>query len=248
MLHVARMSMNATNVLKVFANRIKPELNLLYTVPPFKINDSLDCGWYCREHAFHCLVLCKMLKISVSIIRGDFAVHTETNLPGVCSLDCPNVHAWCQVGDVCPVDLSATFALFGGGSFVVGPQLSTTVCGCGRNGDFTVTYTKDESEFRKLVKAPEIPTWFGFLERQRLDFPINDLVDNPFLFLHRPQKDGWAEIHGANIFNKISLHLYKLYRGEIDPLYKNHSPSSALSVIKTRYGAATQKIERIIQN
>jgi hypothetical protein len=236
------------NTLKNFANRIKPELNLLYTVPPFKLSDSLDCGWFCREHAFHCFVLCKMLKMPASIIRGDFIVHTETGLTDLCSLDCANDHAWCQVGEVCPVDLSATFALFGGGQVVVGPQLSSAVCGCGKNGDFTVTYTKDESEFRKSVKKPEIATWFGLLERERLNFPANDLIDNPFLFLHRPQKDGWAEIHGANIFSKISLHLYKLFRGEVNPLHTNHSPKTALSAIKARYGAATQKIKRIIES
>ncbi len=235
------------SALDIFASRIKPELNLLYTVPPFKTGSSLDCGWYCREHAFHCFILAGMLKIPATIIKGDFIVHTDSALADLTSLDNRNDHAWCSVGGVCPVDLSVTFKLFGGGNIIVGPQLKSAVVGCGKNGDFEVTYTKDEAAFRRLLKEPEISTWFGLLERQQFNFELGQIIDDPFIFLHRPQKGGWAEVHGANIFSKISLHLYKVFRGDISPLFTDHSPDSALSVIKARYGAATQKIKRIIQ-
>lgn len=236
------------NAFKIFSESIKPELNLLYTVPPFKRDGEFDCGWYCREHAFHCFVLAQMLGVPSTIIVGDFVVHAGNGLPNICSLDCSSDHAWCQIGDVCPLDLSATFRLFGGGHILVGPQLNGAVLGCGKNGDFTITYTKDEKAFRQQVAKPELKPWFGLLERQRLSVRLNDILDDPFIFLHRPQKDGWAEIHGANIFSKISLHLYKVFKGEIKPLNPNHSPDSALSAIKARYGAATQKIKRIMQN
>ncbi len=235
------------SALNTFACRIKPELNLLYTVPPFKAGKVIDCGWYCREHAFHCFILAKMLKLSTSIVKGDFIVHTDTGLTDLCSLDCTNDHTWCQIEGVCPVDLSVTFRFFGGGQIIVGPQLEGAVLGDGKNGDFIVTYTTDEEAFRRQVAKPELKTWFGLLERQRLNLGIDCLLDYPFIFLHRPPKDGWAEIHGANIFSKISLHLYKVFKGETKPLSRNHSPDSALNAIKTRYGAATQKIKRIIQ-
>ena len=235
------------NALKLLSEQIKPELNLLYTVPPFKKDGHHDCGWYCREHAFHCFVLCNMLHLPCSIVQGDFAVLAD-GLPGVTSLDAHSDHAWCQVQEVCPVDLSMTFHLFGGGHVLVGPLLDNAVLGTGTNGNFAITYSTDEKQFRKVHEKPEFPNWVGFLERQRLAFPINALLDDPFLFLHRPKKEGWADIHGLSIFSKISMHIYKVFQGDLEPLHPKHSPASALQVIKARYGAATIKIKRIIDS
>src|SRR5437763_1900220 len=99
-----------------------------------------------------------------------------------------------------------TFHLFGGGPDlcgVVGPQLSSAVIGPGRNGDFTISYTKDEADFRHIFQNPSLSPWAGFLERQRPHIQADALLEDPFAFLHRPATGGWAETHGAGIFSKI---------------------------------------------
>ena len=219
---------------------------MLYTVPPSRYSGGLDCGWYCREHAFHCFVLCRMLQIPASILQGDFVVKTIEQ-PGISSLDTDAGHAWCSVENVCPVDLSMTFQLFGGGNTVVGPQLAGGVVGEGRNGDFQITYSSNESEIRKKYNETEKTNWIGFLERETLKIPIETLIDDPYLFFRKPPEGSWAEVHGVSIFSKVSLHLYKVYFGHEKPLYLNHTSHAAIRAIKAKYGAATQKIKRIIQ-
>jgi hypothetical protein len=239
------------NIQKRIAGLVKLELNHLYTVPPFKGDGYLDCGWYCREHALHCFVLCHMFGIGCELICGDFTVAPGLPLAAVTSPDAKADHVWCQTDDSCPFDLSMTFHLFGGGesaNAAIGPQLAGGITAPGQNGDFSVIYTKDESFFRSLSETPPVVPWIGFLERQRLGIPIFDLLQDPFLLLHRPPRGGWAELHGASIFNKISLHLYKLAKGHVAPLRATHSPQEAVQTIRARYSASTQKVERIIRD
>jgi hypothetical protein len=232
-------------ILEKLSTQIKWELNLLYTVPPFQQQDEWDCGWFCREHAFHCFVLCQMLHVPASILQGDFVVK-PIEQSGIQSLDSNCDHAWCKIQDTCPVDLSMTFQLFNSGN-LVWPQLDGAVIGAGKNGSFEITYSSNEIEFRKKVDEAKSTNWIGFLERKAVKIPINDLIDNPYLFFHKPAKDGWAEVHGVNIFSKICLHLYKVYNGHEKPLYSNHTPYTAIRAVKAKYGAATPKIKRIIR-
>lgn len=39
---------------------IRPELNGIYTEPPSSRGGG-DMGFFCKEHAFHCMFLCSML-------------------------------------------------------------------------------------------------------------------------------------------------------------------------------------------
>ena len=61
------------------AQKVKPELNHIYTEHPKHTVTGLDCGWYCREHALHLYVLGLLLKKSPRFTWGTsfFAARVE---------------------------------------------------------------------------------------------------------------------------------------------------------------------------
>lgn len=118
-------------------DRINPELNGIYTEPPSALQGGGDMGLFCREHAFHCLALCGMLGLRATIERGDFTAILDEGT-GVTSFGDRSDHVWCQIEDVCPVDLSADFDFYGTGL----PSLDL-VYGSGRRGPYLISYTDD---------------------------------------------------------------------------------------------------------
>jgi hypothetical protein len=128
--------------------KLQPELNHIYTTPPFQGAGYFDCGWFCREHAFHVYVICSFLRISCKIVRGQFLVKVP-GLPALCSWKSGADHDWCRVKDHTPVDLSMTFKLFGGG-----PQLPGPITKPGRIGPYEVFLDTDESVFEQRIDAP----------------------------------------------------------------------------------------------
>src|SRR5882724_3088961 len=100
-----------TNILETL-RYVMPELNLLYTIPPFQKRDSQDGGWFCREHSFHCAVLCEMLKVNACIFLGQYFVKLGLDESRTSKISIHGEHAWCSVGDTKPVDLSMTLKYF----------------------------------------------------------------------------------------------------------------------------------------
>jgi hypothetical protein len=80
-----------------------------------------------------------MFGAAAELRTGDIAVISGA-LPPITTLDRQPKHAWCAVGGVTPVDLSATFA-----GFPQAPQLRSPVTGDGPNGDWQVRHAEDES-------------------------------------------------------------------------------------------------------
>jgi hypothetical protein len=88
---------------------IKPELNSIYTEPP-SLRGGGDMGFFCKAktHAFHCMILCRLLGHDAVIRRGDLTFRLEPTARYF-SFGSDNDHAWCQIDDTVPVDLSANF-------------------------------------------------------------------------------------------------------------------------------------------
>ena len=91
----------------LLAQKVKPELNHIYTEHPKHTVTGLDCGWYCREHALHLYVLALLLKKSAAICLGDFILRRPG---GDCyySVGDASDHAWCRIDECSPVDASMT--------------------------------------------------------------------------------------------------------------------------------------------
>ena len=191
------------SVLKVLRQKIAPELNFLFTIPPAETPVGWDCGWRGHEHAWHAFFVARMFGSRASLCTGDFAVLSRL-MPPLTTLEREPKHAWCTIGELAPVDLSMTLAHFGSA-----PQLRTAIIGEGPNGDWQVRYAEDESI---LDESVESGNEILFIERQVISDPAEVLLADTGRFLPAPPAtacDNWAALHGPDIHAKISLHCFR---------------------------------------
>jgi len=230
----------------ILRDKIKPELNKLYTSAPDLSSRGGDWGWSCREHAFHCYFLCRMLNLNAIIKRGDFTARKPPrpgdHYCGISSYEGSDDHAWCQVGDVIPVDLSVNFEYFSGAfpwiELVFGPV---------SRHEYTVTYTPEEEEFRQDTKMRASHARLSYLERHTVSISDDQLLVNPYAFLIRPPRDGIGDVFGNDIFNKITMHVYGLATRKCERMTKNRrGMRDVLPVLQERYPNATLEIRRIL--
>lgn len=86
---------------------VKPDLNLIYTEPPFELPSGKDFGWFCREHALHTYIFGCLLDLEPAIICGDISFKAADKPFSTLPTDAD--HAWCRLAGIMPVDLSAEF-------------------------------------------------------------------------------------------------------------------------------------------
>lgn len=230
----------------VLRDKIKPELNKLYTSAPGLESNATDWGWFCREHAFHCCFLCRMLSLNTRIKRGDFMARkqyrADHRFDGISSYNSENDHAWCEVAGIVPVDLSVNFEYFSGEfpwiDLVFGAELPR---------EYTVAYTHKEVEFREHLKMTDGLPRLSYLERDTVDIPDDKLLTNPYAFLIRPPRDALGDIYGNDIFNKITMHLYKLATGNSERMtIRCRGMRKTLPVLNSRHPNATDDITKIL--
>ena len=216
------------------------ELNGIYTEPPSVLNGGGDMGLFCREHAFHCLVLCRLLGLKATIKRGDFTAILDER-KGVTTYGDSSDHAWCRVEDVCPVDLSANFDLYGTGL----PSLEL-VFGIGQRGPYLISYTHDFGLYQSHMNDKTILPSLSYLERETVSTPLDDLLINPHLFLTKPPSGGLEELFGPGCLNSITLHLYDLARGKTKRLTTYKDLKSTIRTIVSRCENATARVQKLI--
>jgi hypothetical protein len=212
--------------------KVAPELNLIYTVPPFDDGSGPDFGWFCREHAFHTHLICAAMGVQSCLVLGDFGLS-----PLRVADPSSEQHAWCAVKEVAPVDLSMTFVHFSSdGSF---PQLEKAVIGTGQNGQFSIIYGRSAPG----ETGPEQFT-ITFVESRRLDLSPTQLIADPYRFLHAPVGwDAWKDFYGADIYSKITLHCLEVASRRVKPVEGQfHEDEAALEWIAQRYNGATDKL------
>lgn len=240
--HYGAQAKMTTGVNKILNSMVKAELNMLYTESPFVTPTGSDFGLFCREHAYHTYFLRRLGGYPVEIKIGHYLVIVPN---GHCTstLNSGADHVWCASGNLRPIDLSMTFHLAEGF-----PDIEHPVLGTGQNGPYMISYIFDEFAFRKYHDdLPDI-CCLCYLETET--FPANDelLLKNPFTFLKPPFVPGrsWADVHGHDIFAKITLHLHNVALGNIKPLYEQISAREAITFIKSHYPKALSTLRKEI--
>jgi hypothetical protein len=224
------------NLNRVLEERIKPELNFLYTAHPFETEGGQDFGWYCKEHAFHCYFLCKVLGIQANIKRGHVCIRNHKGELILSTFGETCDHAWLKMAEECPVDLSLTLKH-------LRPEMPPIdlVKGQERRGEYQVTYAVGSCTEGK--SGPSSTNTIHYCEKEEVSIPALDLLKNPFLFLSKPEKNGLTDVLGNDILDRVTVHLVRVARGEINPLvgYISDVPR-AFKLIKDRNQDASGKL------
>jgi hypothetical protein len=228
------------SVLKTLRQRIAPELNFLFTIPPAETPLGWDCGWRGHEHAWHTYFVARMFGSPAELCTGDFAVLSRF-MPPITTLERETKHAWCVVGDLAPVDLSMTFAHFGRV-----PQLHSAITGEGPNGDWQVRYAQDESI---LDEGVENGNELLFIERQVCAETPEALLEDPSLFLPPAPvaaRDNWAARHGPEIHAKIALHLHRHAAGGARSVRSRSTREEAVAWIAESYPTPHEEVRALL--
>lgn len=226
------------SVLKALRQRIAPELNFLFSDAPAEREGVIDCGWRPHLHAYHAYLVARMFGAAAELRTGDIAVISGT-LPPITTLDRQPKHAWCAIGGVTPVDLSATFA-----GFPQAPQLRSPVTGDGPNGDWQVRHAEDESILDQNIEgANELI----YIARGTFSDDPGPLLDDPGRFIPGAEEpEGWTARHGAGLHAAIALHCFRC-AGSGGRSVRNHgSREEAVAAIVAQHPDARAEILRII--
>lgn len=228
------------SVLKSLRDTVAPELNHLYTTPPAESSDGLDCGWHGREHALHTFIVARMFGAAADVRSGDFAV-LSPYMPPLTSIDRQLEHTWCTVNEIAPVDLALNLSFFG-----QVPQLRTAITGEGRNGDWEVQYTEDDSILDEgFGHTNEII----FIERRVHADTETALLQNPSLLLP-PAKEGERDSlmakYGPDIYAKITLHCYTCTARSAKPVRQRLDREKALAWIAGQYADPEPQILKVL--
>jgi len=222
-------------------DRIKPELNFLYTEKPGWREGGNDFGWFCREHAYHTYFLCRMLAGDAEIVRGHVSLHAADGEEVLSSFGEDSDHAWVRVRDVCPVDLSFTLEYFD----VDLPSIDL-VYGRGQRGGYFVTYETGQRDNKRNV-PPDLHH-LRYAEHEVVSVTPESLLIDPFNLLKPGKRGGLAAELGNDIFDRITYHLYRVAIGEIDPFRAYVRPwQQAMKRIKAKNPDASQLVRRLLQ-
>ena len=148
------------NLESIFRDKLKPELNFLYTERPSDRPDGTDFGWFCKEHAYHGLLVAKAMGCKAEIRRGHVFVLREQGKVLSPHSGKNAINVWLSINETRPVDLSLTLKY-------LAPDLPRIdiVYGQGPRGAFTL------AEGKVASVTLEIPLWRAlsgeFEEHQR---------------------------------------------------------------------------------
>jgi hypothetical protein len=232
------------DLIKALKEKVKPELNHIYTDHPFMTKSGRDAGWFCREHALHLYCLAVLLGKKSKICTGDYILLR----PGVDPLQCigdTSDHAWCRVSGEAPVDVSITVKFLYPDlkdiSLIFADQEELA-------SPFRVHYLVNvtDQEFSELMKADEL--MIAYNEKQALTFNVPELLDEPFQFLHKPPSNmpTFPEIHGRDVFQAITYHCYRMITEGVKPLCTYRNPTDTVKEIMRFNPEARQRISELL--
>jgi len=232
------------DLIKALMEKVKPELNHIYTERPMITQSGYDAGWFCREHALHLYCLAILLGENSEICTGDYILYR----PGGDSLHCigdTSDHAWCKISGKAPVDVSITVKYIYPDlkdiSLIYADQIKLT-------NPFKVRYFVKaiDQEFSKLMKAEEL--MIGYNEKETFNFNVLELLSEPFQFLHRPPQGmpTFPEIHGKDVFYAITYHCYRMVTDGVKPLCTYRNPANTVKGIMKFNPEAKQQILELL--
>ena len=229
----------------LLAQKVKPELNHIYTEHPKHTVTGLDCGWYCREHAVHLYVLALLLKKSAAICLGDFILRRPD---GDCyySVGDASDHAWCCIDECSPADVSMTVKyIYPDIPNVIFVYMDRPDLANGFSIEHHVKIT--DNSFMNYTTADKLLIAYNEISRmQPLPLP---LLSEPFGFLHRPPlgTPTFLELFGSSVLYSITLHCFRLITDNIKPLYSYRDSSSTVRQIMKNNPNAKEIIQHMLQ-
>jgi hypothetical protein len=138
-----------------------------------------------------------------------------------------------------------TFELYAAGA---GPQLDGRVFGSGRNGDYVIQYhLVDQPE----PDVPTHPNYILFREHSLLGHSASSLTQNPYLFLHEPDRTSptnWDALYGSEIYAQISYHCFCVATRQAKPIPAGMAPVDAPKWISNQYPSAVDDILSLLDN
>jgi len=230
--------MDISNILR---DRLKPELNCIYHEPRHVGGDG---GWFCREHALHVYLVAQLLDVPVSIIGGEFTVWFDdlrelTSLGGTHL----NGHYWNSLGRTAPLDLSLSFRT------IVPPEHDIGfVFGDMTDGVYNVLSADSEEAFLAQTNSDmPLPRSICYFPRQTVNVSACELLSDPYSLLIKPEFMPLTEKYGDDIFNRVTLHLFRVAEGRTAPTYKFCSNfHAAMEHIRTHNKNATKKLRELL--
>ena len=232
------------DLIKGLTEKVKPELNHIYTGRPLSALVGMDLGWFCREHALHLYGLARLLGRKVEICVGDFVLRRPGG-DSITSIGDADDHAWCCIDGIAPVDVSLTLKhiykdlldvklIYGECSDVWAP--------------FHLRYRVNELDdvFREQMNSDDL--LIGYNEKNRCHYDLLELLTNPFQFLLRPPPGmpTFPEVHGDDVFFAITYHCYRLLAEDIKPLSKYRDPKETIRGIMKFNSDAKKRIEQLL--
>ena len=231
---------------ETLAGPVRREMNHIFTERPFNTPSGADFGWYCREHAVSLAALLACLGYPANICMGDVFLR----VPGEVVLSTIGTgadHAWCTSGNVAPIDLSVTLRYLA----VSCADVDLVCSGCdGCLAGFRIRYLQGISDAAFMEAANTGEKIIAYNEKNRIGRSIGDLLMDPFKFLHPPPTGmpNLLDLYGSNVLFAVTVHLLKLARAEIKPLFTYQSPSDALRTMVNRHPNARQLVLEAMGN
>src|SRR4030067_1158098 len=211
---------------KILRDYIKPELNLIYSTPPFDVEGETDFGWFCREHAYHLFLMARLLKLKSNVILGNTHIKAGSNALYTIGLD--RGHAWCSIDSVNPVDISIFLEHFQG-FLHVGAIYGSLI---EYSSPYVVKYYKVKTTQIEKDLTQDDEFAIIYFEQECLDNDPIELVQNPFSILLKPSSGKkFTDIYGDDIYSAITLHITKLARGKVKPVNKYLETPQAIKTI-----------------
>ena len=228
----------------ILAKKVRLELNHIYTEPPQQTSTGLDCGWYCREHAFHLYALASIMRKPAEICLGDYILR-RPNSDTFHSVGDESDHAWCRIEDCALVDVSMTVKY-------IYPDIPNVDLIYGNRPDlakpFAIEHHVDipDDQFRNLANSDSL--LIAYNEKARLRPSPLELLSDPFGFLHRPPPGSrsFPEIFGDDVFYSITYHCFRLITEESKPLCLYRDPLSTVRQIMKYNPNAKDVIEHLL--
>lgn len=216
----------------VLVGPVRLELNHIYTEKPFPTPSGDDMGWFCREHALQVGALAEMFGHKAELCCGDIGLRIPGDIT-ICTLGSGADHAWCRIDGEAPFDASVTLkylAVTRQDVQIVCPNHPEHLSG------FKLTYERGapDDAFAQVL-APTIPM-IAYNEKLTVPRRPTELLANPFAFLHPPPSGlpSFTDLYGEDVFFAITVHLYRVSRGEVKPMFRYCSPQDTIRAIVKR--------------
>jgi hypothetical protein len=224
----ATSSRDAFDIQVCLRNTITPEANHLLIEPPGPPKPPGDFGWFCREHAFICSILCRWLGYELQIVRGDVSIVQPSRVP-LSSAGHEFKHWWCTSNFAEVIDISLNLRHLHSPLSHFPP-----IIGIGTNGPFSIIV----SHHKNANEIPRVAPIIAYSPIEMLPHTAEDLAENPQLLLDTDE--------AARIAARCCIHISQLIRGQVESYINGFDQASALASIRCRYPNARKQIQKLV--